>query len=158
MYGSKKNIYRGFFLFQMILYASDRKAIKDMIAKKQIPPSSGALLSKLVQYERNNIFFVHDEWKSVRNNKRGGLKLALIIIYMKYDVTATNDRRKYNGLYKHMIGVWFYSPPSIVCLKDHFGASKDTQLYFSLHRFPTPTELDHGRDGDICVSYFRVHN
>ena len=30
------------------IYASDRKAIKDMIAKKQIPPSSGALLSKLV--------------------------------------------------------------------------------------------------------------
>eukprot|EP00956_Cyclotella_meneghiniana_P020504 scaffold36306_cov73-Cyclotella_meneghiniana.AAC.4 len=38
------------------IYASDRKAIKDMIAKKQIPPSSGALLSKLVQYERSNIF------------------------------------------------------------------------------------------------------
>eukprot|EP00956_Cyclotella_meneghiniana_P029174 scaffold69980_cov79-Cyclotella_meneghiniana.AAC.2 len=30
------------------IYASDRKAIKDMIAKKQFPPSSGALLSKLV--------------------------------------------------------------------------------------------------------------
>eukprot|EP00956_Cyclotella_meneghiniana_P000018 scaffold41_cov90-Cyclotella_meneghiniana.AAC.1 len=38
------------------IYASDRKAIKDMIAKKQTPPSSGALLSKLVQYERSNIF------------------------------------------------------------------------------------------------------
>ena len=135
------------------IYASDRKAIKDMIAKKQIPPSSGALLSKLVQYERNNIFFVHDEWKSVRNNKRGGLKLALIIVYTKYDVTATNDRRKYNGLYQPMIGVWFYSPPSIVCLKDHFGVSKDTRLYFSPHQFPTSTDLNHG---DICVSFFRL--
>eukprot|EP00956_Cyclotella_meneghiniana_P041062 scaffold213235_cov66-Cyclotella_meneghiniana.AAC.2 len=44
------------------IYASDQKAIKDMIAKKQISPSSGALLLKLVQYERSNILFVHDEW------------------------------------------------------------------------------------------------
>ena len=124
-----------------------------MIAKKQIPPYSGDLLSKLVQYERSNIFFAHDEWKLVGNNKRGGLKLALIIVYMKYDVTATNDRRKYNGLYQPMIGVWFYSPPSIVCLKDHFGVSKDTRLYFSPHQFPTPTDLNHG---DICVSFFRL--
>eukprot|EP00956_Cyclotella_meneghiniana_P040106 scaffold186973_cov36-Cyclotella_meneghiniana.AAC.1 len=118
------------------IYSSDRKAIKDMIAKKQIPLSSGALLSKLVQYERSNIIFAHDEW--------GGLKLALIIVYMKYDVTATNNRQKYNGLYQPMIGVWFYSLPSIVCLKDHFGVSKDNRLYFSPHQFPTPTDLDHG--------------
>ena len=83
------------------------------------------------------------------------MKLALIIVYMKYDVTATNDRRKYNGLYKHMIGVWFYTLPSIVCLKDHFGVSNkySTRLYFYPHQFPTPTDLNHG---DICVSFFRL--
>ena len=48
-------------------------------------------------------------------------------VYMKYDVMPTNDMRKYNGLYQPMIGVWFYSPPSIV--------------------------LDHG---DICVSFFQL--
>ncbi len=111
-------------------------AIRDMAANNRIPQTGVRLLSNLIQQKEKNIFFVDDEWKSVGNNRKRGLKLAL---------SPIETTRGFPG-----IMVALYRPPKQICLRDYFGMKRDVRLYFSPRQFPTPTELPYG---DICDSF-----
>ena len=116
--------------------STQASVIDDMITNNRIPNTSAKLLASLVRSKKKGEFFIDDEWKTVRNNRKRGLALAL--------VPTTFDTFS------------LYKPPTLIHLSNYFGTagpdkSKSTQnkhrsnycsrLYFSPRQFPTPVDL-----------------
>jgi len=120
---------------------SNASAIDAMIANKHVPRTSKRLLSNLINLKKKGKFIIDDEWKGVGNNRRRGLKLALVTQEMWYQ-----------GSY---CDVSLYKPPKVICLQDYFGLRKDVRLYFSPKQFPTPFKLVHG---DCCDSWYDLRS
>ena len=119
--------------------------IRAMISNHRIPSTSRRMLFNLMKCKKNGIFIIDDEWKSVGNNKKHGLKMALIPVKVCYRGFGQIDRRKTRSLtiYRPQIDTSFYAPPKQVCLRDYFQIEKGVRLYFSPHQFPTPMKLQY---------------
>ena len=111
------------------------RAIDIMIANNRIPSTSKVVLSNLIRLKLKNKFFIDDEWKGVGNNRRHGLKLAMVC---------------FSG---HVMDLYY--PPKLICLSDYFGLRKGVRLYFSPRQFPTPINLLHG---DCCDSFYDLRS
>jgi hypothetical protein len=112
------------------------RAIDIMIENNRIPSTSKVLLSNLIRLKLKNKFFIEDEWKGVGNNRKRGLKLAMV----QFSTTQFIEN-----------GMELYYQPKQICLNDYFGLRKDVCLYFSPKQFPSPDKLIHG---DCCDSYY----
>jgi len=106
--------------------------INDMITSKRIPDTSAQLLSNLVRSKKKGKFFIDDEWKTVRSNRKCGLALALVHVETHFDTYS------------------LYKPPTLIHLSNYFGiVPYDREgsslgywtLYFSPRQFPTPVDL-----------------
>ena len=106
--------------------------INDMITSKRIPDTSAQLLSNLVRSKKKGKFFIDDEWKTVRSNRKCGLALALVHVDTHFDTYS------------------LYKPPTLIHLSNYFGiVPYDREgsspgywtLYFSPRQFPTPVDL-----------------
>jgi len=58
--------------------STQASVIDDMITNNRIPNTSAKLLASLVRSKKKGKFFIDDEWKTVRNNQKHGLALALV--------------------------------------------------------------------------------
>lgn len=116
--------------------STQASVIDDMITNNRIPNTSAKLLASLVRMNKKGEFFIDDEWKTVRSNRKRGLALAL--------VPTTFDTFS------------LYKPPTLIHLSNYFGTAgpdklRSTQnkhqssycsrLYFSPSQFPTPADL-----------------
>ena len=118
------------------------KAIDIMIENNCIPSTSKVLLSNLIRLKLKNKFFIEDEWKGVGNNRKHGLKLAMV------QCSTTRFR-----FIENRIELYYQSKQ--ICLNDYFGLRKDVCLYFSPRQFPTPDDLIYG---DCCDSYYSLRS
>ena len=126
--------------------------IKEMIANGRIPKTGTRLLSKLIEFEEKNVFYIDDAWKTVGNNRKKGLTLALVPVKMYWDGLGRMDRRS-RFVWQPSISCSFYCPPTQTHLSDYFGLKKQVRLYFSPRQFQTPTELMYG---DCCDSFYSL--
>ena len=44
--------------------------IREMVANGRIPKTGTRLLSKLIEFEEKNVFYIDDAWKTVGNNRK----------------------------------------------------------------------------------------
>lgn len=119
--------------------------IRAMISNHRIPSTSRRLLFNLMKCKKNGTFIIDDEWKSVGNNKKRGVKMALIPVEVCFRGFGQIDRRKTRSqtIYCPLIDTSFYAPPKQVCLRDWFQLEKRVRLYFSPRQFPTPMKLQY---------------